>query len=239
MHADPPYCLDVRPSSTPLVWALLLAGWLGCSLCLAASWDHVLRVPGEGRERCRFKEEQCLGRDLDFFPPSSVFLLPRTALGKSHLRCWDTQDAPSPRLHQRGAVWLLWCGCRAARAHPTGRPCNRLTGGARDAHLKDHPASPASPRWRGAWVDSALVFAALGLQVNCQGEGGAARPGLGGVRAASEVHSPISSPFGGAGGGNAAAQAAVPWPRPAGRLPAVAGRKPCFPSQLRQLPGRC
>lgn len=48
VHADLRYCLDVRPSGTLFVWALLLAGWLGCSLCLAASWDHVLHVPGEG-----------------------------------------------------------------------------------------------------------------------------------------------------------------------------------------------
>lgn len=42
VHADLPYCSDVRPSGTLLVWALFLAGWLRCSPCLAASWDHVL-----------------------------------------------------------------------------------------------------------------------------------------------------------------------------------------------------
>lgn len=42
VHTDLPYCLDVTLRGT-------LAGWLGCSPCLAASWHHhVLRVPGEG-----------------------------------------------------------------------------------------------------------------------------------------------------------------------------------------------
>ena len=111
-----PRCSDVRPSGTLLVWALLLAGWLGCSPCLVASWDHVLRVPREGRERCRFKEEQHLGCDLDFFPPFSVFLLPCTTLGKLHLRFWDPQDAPSPRLQHRGAAWL--CGVAVGQLVP-------------------------------------------------------------------------------------------------------------------------
>lgn len=59
-------------------------------------------------------------------------------------------------------------------------------------------------------MDSALVFASLGLQVNCQGEGGrgsVAGAGWGYVPPArSFSHLESSVPFGGAGGGNAAVQ---------------------------------
>lgn len=60
----------------------------------------------------------------------------------------------------------LWCGRRAACANPTRRPCNLLTRGARDAPLKDHPVSSASPRRRGRVGGFGLVFVSLGLQVN-------------------------------------------------------------------------
>lgn len=49
-HTELLYCWDMRPSGLQLEWALLLAGGSGCSLCLAASWDHVLPVPREGRQ---------------------------------------------------------------------------------------------------------------------------------------------------------------------------------------------
>lgn len=65
-------------------------------------------------------------------------------------------------------------------------------------------------------MDSALVFVSLGLQVNCQGEGGrgsTARPGWGWERGTCSQQGLFSRlklllPFGRAGGGNAAVQLA-------------------------------
>lgn len=156
--------------------------WLGCSPCLAASWDHVLRVP---RERCRFKEEENLGRDLDFFPPFPVFLLPCFSPSLHLARC--THSAGTPRMlpaHISIRAEQL-CGVPYANPIPS-RSHSLLTPGACSALLRDHPASCTSPHRKGEEVDSAPVFVTLRLQANCQGEGGA-RLGLRGIHAAGRV----------------------------------------------------
>lgn len=229
-RASLPRCSGVRPSGALLVWAL----WLACSPCLAASWDHVLRVPKEGRERCRFKEEQRLGRDLDFFHPFSILLLPCTA---------PWQVAPV----------VLGCSGCSQPASPAERVC-----GAVGQLVPISPGDPWSPRCSAEGPPSLPRISPLQGRVGgfsssvcvpgAPGEFGKVREGeaAGWGWEGCVLPARVIIAFGGVGGGNDAVQAAGYPPPRKGRLcspHACAGdervMKLCFPFCLRQLLGQC